>query len=134
VTSILQHTNNEGADLVIDSSGVPAAQQQAILSTAKLGRMIVLGISHKGLDLSENAVDKIMRSEISVIGSWNSFSAPFPGWEWTHGVKMLEEGVIDANKIITHRLELKDVPETFQKIASRELRYNKIMFFPWGIN
>jgi L-iditol 2-dehydrogenase len=44
-----------------------------------MGRVVFLGISHKGLDLSDKEVDAIMRGQLSVIGSWNSFTKPFPG-------------------------------------------------------
>lgn len=132
VQSILEYTDG-GADLIIDTSGAPAAQQQAILSTAKLGRIVLLGISHKSLILSEEAVDRIMRCELDIIGSWNSFSSPFPGWEWTCGAELLERDIIDADKIISHRLPLENVPETFKRISRKEFVYNKIMFFPWGI-
>lgn len=130
----IKEVTGGGADLIIDCSGVPSGQLNAILSTAKLGRMVFLGISHKPLELSEKAVDWIMRAEIDVIGSWNSFSEPFPGWEWTYGVELLSEGKIDAEKIITHKLELEDVPETFKKIDMNEIFFNKILFFPWGKN
>jgi len=121
----------EGADVVADVSGSPAAQLNAIMSAAKLGRVVIVGISHKGLDLTEQAVDRIMRGQISVIGSWNSFSSPFPGWEWTKGVEMMEEGRINCADVITHRLPLKDAPAVFEKIRKGGFYYNKIIFLPW---
>lgn len=133
VQCVRDNTDGQGVDLALDTSGVPAVQHQAILSLDKLGRMVFLGISHKPLDLTEQAVDKIMRHELELIGSWNSFSKPFPGWEWTHGAELLRDGAIDAKSIITHRLPLKDAPDTFKKIAKKELQYSKIIFFPFGV-
>ena len=121
-----------GADICIDASGFPAAQHNAIMATAKYGTMVLLGISHKPLELSEKCVDQIMRGEKTIVGSWNSFSKPFPGWEWTHGVDSLADGTIDAEKIITHRLKLEDVADTFDKIYKKEIFYNKILFLPWA--
>lgn len=124
---------NGGADVVAEISGNPIAQQNSILSAAKLGRVVIVGISHKGLDLSEKAVDMIMRNQLSVIGSWNSFSDPFPGWEWTTAVELFESGKVKSDAVITHRLLLEDVAETFQKLDKGEMFFNKILFFPWGI-
>lgn len=132
VEQIVKATDG-GADVCIDASGFPSAQHNAIMATAKHGTMVFLGISHKPLELSEKCVDMIMRGEKTLRGSWNSFSKPFPGWEWTHGVESLADGTIDATKVITHRLELEDVPETFEKIHRREIFFNKILFFPWGV-
>ncbi len=122
----------DGADIVADITGSPSAQQNCILSAAKLGRVVFIGISHKGLQLSEQAVDKIMRRQISVIGSWNSFSHPFPGWEWTEAMKLMGQGKIDYEAVITHKLPLEEVPAIFEQIYNGGLFFNKILFLPWG--
>ncbi len=121
-----------GADLCVDASGFPPAQHNAIMATAKHGTTVLLGISHKPLTLSEECVDWVMRGEKAIVGSWNSFSKPFPGWEWTHGVESLADGTIDAEKVITHKLRLEDVADTFDKIYKKELFFNKILFLPWA--
>ena len=120
-----------GADVCIDASGFPAAQHNAIMATAKHGTMVLLGISHQPLTLSEPCLDWVMRGEKAIVGSWNSFSKPFPGWEWTHGVESLADGTIDAEKVITHKLPLEDVPGIFDKIYKKELYFNKVLFLPW---
>jgi len=122
-----------GADLCIDASGFPIAQHNAIMATAKHGTMVLLGISHKPLELSEKCLDQVMRGEKAIVGSWNSFSKPFPGWEWTHGVECLADGIIDAEKVITHKLKLEDVSDTFDKIYKKEIFFNKILFLPWEV-
>jgi len=120
-----------GADLVLDITGSPIAQLNAILSTAKLGCMVLLGISHKELKLSKLAVDRIMRGQISIKGSWNSFSDPFPGWEWTYALKLMETGKLEYKSIITHELALSEAPSLFEKIHQGDLFYNKVLFYPW---
>jgi L-iditol 2-dehydrogenase len=121
----------EGADVVADVTGSPAAQLNAILSAAKLGRVVIIGISHKGLELTEKAVDNLMRGQISIIGSWNSFSEPFPGWEWTEAIKMMAEGKVNCEYVISHRLPLDEAPAVFEKIYKGGFFYNKIIFLPW---
>lgn len=135
VEKVLEITNKRGVTFAVDMSGVPSAQHQAILSTGKMGRTVFLGISHKGLELSEHAVDLIERYQISVIGSWNSFSNPFPGFEWTESAKLMNEKKFDPDVLISHRLELDKLPGIFRQIDSRELTgYNKIMFYPNGFD
>lgn len=34
----------------------------------------------------------IIRKELTLKGSWLNYSAPFPGWEWEHGLEMLNQG------------------------------------------
>jgi len=119
----------DGADLTADITGVPVAQHNCILSTAKLGTVVILGISHQGLQLSERAVDNIMRGQISVKGSWNSFSNPFPGWEWTQALELMATGKIDYQSIITHELPLEDVPLIFDQIYQGKLFLTRFCFF-----
>jgi L-iditol 2-dehydrogenase len=123
---------NGGAEAIIDFSGVPAAQLNCIQCACKLGRVVFLGISHLGLNLSEKEIDLIMRNQLDIRGSWNSFRKPFPGPDWTGSIALLERGAT-AKDIISHRLTLDEVPGIFKKIAAGDFFFNKIMFFPWGV-
>lgn len=129
---VMEATDGNGADVVIDFSGAPVCQKAAILSAAKLGRVVFLGISHKGLELSEKEVDMIMRRQLDVRGSWNSFTKPFPGSDWTGAVELYENYGLTAKDIISHRLSLDEAPEIFEKIAEGNFFFSKIMFFPNG--
>lgn len=146
VAKAKEYTNGKGADFVMDMSGVPTAQHQAILSAGKMGRVVFLGISHKGLNLSAQAVDQIERYQLTVRGSWNSFSNPFPGFEWTKSAELMNEKVFNPDLLISHRFPLEELPSVFAKIAAnydpenrnnpnfKPFVYNKIMFYPNGMD
>ena len=119
-----------GCDLVLDVAGSPISQANAIESAGREGRVVLLGISHQPLPLTEKQVDRIMRMQLSVIGSWNSFGMPFPGRDWTISLDLFKKGLVTAEPIITHRLPLTDAPEIFRQIDERKLFYNKILFYP----
>lgn len=105
-------------------------------SAAKLGKVVFLGISHQGLELSEKEVDKILRRELSIKGSWNSFGKPFPGSDWTGAVDLYENHGMTAKDIISHRLSLDEAPAMFEKIATEKFFFSKIMILSkWtGVN
>ncbi|MBP3041593.1 galactitol-1-phosphate 5-dehydrogenase [Bacillaceae bacterium Marseille-Q3522] len=132
INKIKALTNGNGVSAVMDMSGVPFAQLQGIQIAGKMGRIILLGISHAGLELPKETVSSILRKQLSIIGSWNSFSHPFPGKEWTEAVKLMAEGKLNSDKLITQRLKLADIPETFRKIDEEPFHFNKIMFYPNG--
>ncbi len=132
VEIIKQETGGKMADVVIDFTGAPVAQKKAIDCAGKMARVVLLGISHQGLDLGEKQVDNIMRSQISVIGSWNSFTKPFPGDDWFAGLEMMKEGKIGAKHMISHMLPLDEAPEMFRKIDKGGIFFNKVMFLPHG--
>ncbi|MDO4288472.1 MAG: galactitol-1-phosphate 5-dehydrogenase [Eubacterium sp.] len=132
VEAVKKATDGKGANIVIDFSGAPAAQKQCLLMASKMGKVVFLGISHKGLDLSEKEVDTLMRSQLSLIGSWNSFTAPYPGKDWTESLKGFDEKGMTAKDIISHRLPLNEAPAVLKKIAEGGYFYNKVMFYPDG--
>lgn len=119
-----------GADIVLDVTGAPSAQISCIESARKTGRIVFLGISHRGLSLTDKHVDDIMRKQLRILGSWNSFTDPYPGSDWFKTLDMFKQKEIDANPIISHRLTLDEIPEIFNEIAKGELFFNKILALP----
>ena len=132
IEAVRAATDGKGANIVIDFSGSPIAQKQTFLMASKMGRIVFLGISHEGLNLEEKDVDTLMRSQLSLIGSWNSFTAPYPGVDWTESLKAFNEMGMTAKDIISHRLPLDEVPHIFEEISKGGYFFNKIMFYPNG--
>lgn len=129
--ALREATGGLGFDVVLESSGVPVAQEEAILSTGNGGVAVFLGITHKPLTLAGKTVDAILRREIAVKGSWNSFSGPFPGAEWTETVKLFGSGKLWRPEFISHCLRLEDGPAFFERLKNdNTLFYSKVMFFP----
>ena len=87
------------------------------------------GISHSGLELSEKAVDGILRKEMTISGSWNSSFAPLVS-DWETALRFMGQGKIQSGGIISHRLPLNEIAATFQMMAERQQYFNKVMFFP----
>lgn len=129
---LTEFTSGQMADVVLETAGVPQTQEQAILATGRLGVSVWVGISHAGLELSEKAVDAILRREMRIVGSWNSFSAPFPGEEWTTVLEWLRDDKLNVEPIITHRLPLDEAPEMFRHMYARDIFFGKVLFLPRG--
>lgn len=124
-------TGGVGINRVIETAGVPQTQRQGCLIASKLGSVVFCGISHAGLDLSEVAVDRVMRREISVIGSWNSGDVTVPHQDdWRTTLHFMGQGKLVAEPFITHRLPLSQVPEAFDEIWNRHMVHGKVLFLP----
>jgi L-iditol 2-dehydrogenase len=128
VARIHSVTGGRGADLVIETAALQKTQLQSIRSTRKQGTTVLLGISSDVLDLPAPVVDKIMRHEVNVTGSWNSNSQPFPGEEWTLSVEYMQRGLLKCKPLISHRHALEEAPEVFAAIGRRDFSFNKVMF------
>ena len=128
VARIHELTSGRGANLVVEAAGLEKTQIQSIQSTCKLGSAILLGISGDKLDLPSSVVEKIMRDEVHVTGSWNSNSEPFPGREWMLSVDYMASGDLQSRPLVSHEYVMDEAPDVFNKIARRDFSFSKVMF------
>lgn len=124
------YTNGRGVDLAVESAGSPITSEQVFALPKKGGSVVFLGIPYADITMKRFYFEKIVRNELSVYGSWNAISAPFPGKEWQASIHYMSTGQIQTKPIISHRLELHKGPETFQQIINREMDSVKVLFYP----
>jgi len=123
----IQQIEELGVDIVLETAGNSITQKQAIHITRKNGRIVLVGLSHQELSLSVEEVEQILRSELSITGSWNSYTAPFPGSAWQGTLDQMSKGNIKFKEMITHNISLKEVGDYLPKMYSRELAFNKVL-------
>ena len=129
VSRILEETGGVGADLLIETAGSLDTHVQALLAARKRGRIIHIGRAYTDMLLTDEVFTKIFRKELVVYGAVNSnFSLHDHEWETT--VRYLASGKINAKPLISHRLPLSAIAETFRKMYNKEILYNKIIFTP----
>jgi len=117
-------------DIVIESAGVPPTVKLAVNLVAKLGEAAFIGIPHNPVELDKATFSNFLRREVSLHGSWNSFSAPFPGREWRDSAARLANGDLKWEFMITHELGLVDLPGTMKQLADRSIFSSKVLFLP----
>lgn len=114
--------------LTVETAGVPPTQRQALAITARRGTVVYVGTAHQDLVLSPKVFEFMLRHELTVRGSWMSYSAPFPGHEWTDAVRILGSGLIDPELLITHEVPLPEAVRGFEAMRSRDEHRLKVMF------
>ena len=127
---IMDYTNNKGANIVIELAGNKITQLQAIKSVSKMGRVIYCGISYDDLLLPSKEVNKILRGELSIIGSWNSSITPLPINEWKSSLEFMDKGKIKVKPLLSHRVKLEDCKKVFEMMYYKKETYNKVLFIP----
>jgi L-iditol 2-dehydrogenase len=130
VEFVLDHTAGLGVDRVIEMAGSSLAQEQSLRMAKKQGRVVFCGISYNELVLPQETLNQLLRKEVSLVGSWNSSFAPLPIHEWQTSLDFLAAGRIRCHPLISHRLPLSEVPNTFKKIWGGDGYYNKVLFIP----
>ena len=107
-----------GFDFVFETAGVPAAEILALKLAGPRGRVMFVGTPHQPLTLQPAEFELMNRKELMVQGSWMNYSAPFPGWEWEFGARLLADGRVRTAGLVDRVLPLAEagqVPALLRK-------------------
>lgn len=127
---VREYTDGKGVDIALECAGSTVSQEQCFRVVRKHGKIGYLGIAYKDVHLPENSFEKIFRYELTVKGFWNSYSAPFPGKEWTKSLSFIKQERINVKEMISHRYPLDRTKEAFDMILENKEDYNKVMIIP----
>lgn len=130
VVAEVKKLTGDGVDLALEAAGVPQTLEQTIEVTRPRGAVVCGGNQPMDKSLPMAFIEKLMRKELRLIGCFMSYSAPFPGHEWTDTVDALLSGELDMDTMISHRYPLAKAPEIFAQIGAHELVHRKIMLDP----
>jgi L-iditol 2-dehydrogenase/galactitol-1-phosphate 5-dehydrogenase len=115
-------------DVVIETAGSAITQAMALTLVARTGQVVFVGTAHRDVVLTPDTFEKVLRGELGVTGSWMSYSAPFPGWEWQAAVDLISKGAVDADKMITGEYDLSEGDAAFHDIKEPAGTRLKLLF------
>lgn len=104
--SLLEITNGQLADVVIDATGNAKSMSNALNYCAFGGKLVYVGITQQ--DLSFPQAPALHRRELTILGSRNALARDF-----ARIIQLIEDGVIDTKPWITHRGTFADMIEQF---------------------
>jgi 2-desacetyl-2-hydroxyethyl bacteriochlorophyllide A dehydrogenase len=104
VTAARVFSGREGVDVVIETAGTARAVEQALELVHPGGRVVLTGLPHESSTVN---FFSIVRREIRIVGSM-IYREEFP-----EAVRLLTEGTVRAEPLITHRFPLERIQEAF---------------------
>lgn len=122
--------NTLKADVVIEAVGLDATINAAVMLGAPGAHVAFIGIPVPDVKLDNKTFQYFLRQEISLHGSWNSFGAPFPGPQWTTTLEKFGTGELKWEFMISHDLDLSELPEIFRRFDARDIHFSKVLFRP----
>lgn len=122
----------DGVDLAIEAAGAVQTLLQTIQVTRPRGAVVFGGNQPLDQSLPLQFIEDVMRKELRLVGCFMSYSAPFPGHEWTDTVAAIRSGELDMKTMISHYYPLSAVSDVFGRIAAHELPHQKIILTPEG--
>ncbi len=131
VARVQEATGGRGVAVSLECAGSAPGRNLSIMVTAKQGSIMLYGTAYGDVTFAEKAFARIVREELEVVGSWNSYSLPFPGKEWFDIIGLLGDGRLKVEPLITHRAALEEAPSIFKALKDRSFGgYHKILFKP----
>lgn len=130
VKAEVKRLTGDGADVTLECAGSPQALAQTLQVTRPRGNIVCGGNQPLDASLSMSFIEDLMRKELRLNGCFMSYSAPFPGHEWTETVAAMQAGQLNMAAMISHRLPLAQAPQIFDDIGARRFAFRKIMLFP----
>ncbi|MCM3213183.1 galactitol-1-phosphate 5-dehydrogenase [Niallia taxi] len=133
INSVLTDLNkyfseNPKPEVVIETAGVSQTQVQSVEIVEKLGKVVYVGTSTRDVVFPPKVFERILRGEIEITGSWMSYSAPFPGFEWKAALQYMKDGVIDVKPLINEVYHLEDKEAPFVKMRNPDNTSIKFLY------
>ena len=120
-----EYTNNEKVEVAFECSGSEILLNDGIMNLKKSGKIIVLSNQIKDTTLSHKTLNKILRQEIQIKGSWSSVIEPFNEWEET--IDLMNKNKFIIQNLISHNFKFSDAPHLFKSMYNKDFKYSKII-------
>ena len=117
-------------DYAFETAGVPFLQAQILDLVKKKGTVVYIGTAHGEVKFPAKTFEKILRGELNVTGSWQSFKSPFPGSDWIGAAELIGSGKVNVDALITHKFKLSDGIKAFETLTDRTSGAIKVMYVP----
>ncbi|WP_052374585.1 galactitol-1-phosphate 5-dehydrogenase [Actinomyces israelii] len=118
----------------LETAGHPVTQVQAVQTVARGGQVVYIGTCTRPVAFEAEQFELILRGELGVTGSWMSYSAPFPGHEWTQAVELLASGAIDADAVVSREFPLDSGAAAFDAVRGGRGALLKVLYAVGGEN
>ncbi len=125
--SYMKITGGEGSDVVLECVGSNAAIKSSVKFAKKGGRIVLAGNPEGDIKLEKNVYWKILRNELTVMGTWNS-SYNSEVNNWNEVITALENHKLDISKLVTHTFRLDEYEKAFKILKDKTEFSVKVMF------
>lgn len=114
---IQELTAGRGFEMVVECAGVEFTEKLSLELAGNKGHVMFIGTPAKPVTLAPKEFENINRKELTVRGSWMSYSPPFPGKEWELTSYYLQQGLLRVDELIDRIIPLSEINEAFNDLA-----------------
>lgn len=110
---ITEQTGGAGFEQVIDAAGVEFTEKLSLELAANKGNVMFIGTPSQNVTLTPHQFEHFNRKELTVRGSWMSYSAPFPGREWELAGYYFQNGQLTCDLLLDRKIPLTQIETAF---------------------
>jgi L-iditol 2-dehydrogenase len=117
-----------GYGYVFETAGSPATMRMAFELAGNKAGVCFIGTPHVDLSFTPRQWENMNRKEFKLTGSWMSYSAPFPGREWTLTAHYFATGQLKFDEgLIFKTFPLSQAAEAFAMFKNPSQVHGKVM-------
>ena len=124
---IKSKTDNKGANVVFECVGRCETYEQAVDIAAISGTVMLVGNPNSDMELSKNIYWKILRNQLTVLGTWNSSFTHDEDDDWHYVLNRLADGRVNSKQFISHSFSLENIVDGFEIMRDKKEDYLKII-------
>lgn len=111
---VRSYVGNKGFGYVYETAGVDVTMKMAFELAGNRSNVCYIGTPTRDLVFTPKLLENMLRKEFNLTGSWMSYSAPFPGEEWTLTAHFFSTGALKFDSsLIFKRLPLSGIKSGF---------------------
>lgn len=124
---LMERTDGRGVDQYYECVGKSETYELAADGTAPAGRVVLVGNPYSDMMLKKEVYWKILRNQLTILGTWNSSFTQEPGDDWHYVLERLAQGRIAPAGMISHRFALAELRKGLELMRDKREDYVKVM-------
>ena len=124
---LAERTGGAGADVFFECVGRNETVAQAVKMTAPGGRVMLVGNPASDMTLPKETYWKILRNQLTVLGTWNSSFTHNVDDDWHYVLERLGDGKVSPAAFITQRISLEERDRGLAVMKDKKEEYGKVM-------
>lgn len=124
---LMAQTEGVGVDVFFECVGKNETVLQAVDTTAPAGKICLVGNPYSDMQLEKSVYWKILRNQLTIVGTWNSSFTHDAKDDWRYVLDKLEKRRIFPAELITHRVFVEELEMGFHIMRDKTEDYVKVM-------
>jgi len=114
-------------DVFFECVGRNEIVSEVVNYTGPGGKIVIIGNPASDMTLDKQTYWKILRNQLTIIGTWNSSYCQCNENDWQYVLDKLKNGRIHPEYMITHKFDFEDLLQGFELMRDKSEEYVKVL-------